>query len=177
MMSCWQISSVLQRSERLYVPGLWKHVEGLYRAEPVALGYQELGIPCERCGVTGQIPELGDAYVRNRGKRPVVASLARRIEEEHVGLPQHVAQRRRSYELLDSPGRKASRLRKAVAARVGDGFRDRLWVLFDTVDLPAAFREEERKRSNAAIEVYDALGRLQPRLEILEMRPTISTLT
>src|SRR5579871_6338002 len=156
---------ILQLDERLYVPGLRKHVEWLHDAEPVALGHEELGIPCQRCRVAREIPERRNAGSRDRRQRDLVAPLARRIEKHHVGLAQHALQLALPDQLLDAPGFEDDARLQAVALGIGRRLSDGVRVLFDAKYFPTALREEERERTHAAVQVDDAAGAVHPRLE------------
>src|SRR5579863_985895 len=159
---------MLQLDQRLDVPGLWKHIEGLHHTEAIALGYQELQIPCERGRVAGKVPDVPHASLRDRAQDGPIATFARRIEKNDVRLFQNARHLGDAGQLLDSPGFKASVALQRVETRVRLGFGDRVPVLFDARNVPAVPRKVEREGSRAAVEVDDVAGPFQPRFDKVE---------
>ena len=101
---------------------------GCTMTEPVALGHQELGIPCQRCRVAREIPDARER--EHRAIAPSVTSsqpLRGGSRKTHVGLARvrSQADRRRPAARLGRLSKRAQLL-QTVAPRVGTGLGDRL---------------------------------------------------
>jgi hypothetical protein len=96
---------------------------------------------------------------------PFVAALARRIEEDDVGLRQPPHARRLPQDRVDAPGQKLRAAGHAVEPRVLLRLAHRIRIFLNTHDARAGANEEERERSRTRVKVDHALDSGEPRPE------------
>ena len=129
--------------------GLGKHVERLETAEDVAVFRQAADIPGLCRGVAGDVDDPLRMQGRHPFQDPLAATVAGRIEDDHVGRPP-VCRKFPPQNIGHIPMQEF-RLRKAFPAQIDPRAADGLPVPFDAKETTGPRSEKEGEEARAAV--------------------------
>ena len=145
----------MQRDQRLDVAGLREHVERLHRAEAVAAFGEKREIARERRRIAREVPQIRYPRAGDGSQRCLIATLARRIQEDDVGRCERVLSLVVDDFAFDAAANETDAIADTVAMRVRTRLGNRGGILLDSDHARTARAEEDREGSRSAVEVDD----------------------